>query len=53
MLDRVHDLSGSIAQIALSDLGLDGHSATLPACATRCYRVTRGRADTQSGRVHH
>jgi len=30
MLDRVHDLSGSIAQITLSDLRLHGHSTTLP-----------------------
>jgi hypothetical protein len=34
MLDRVHDLSGSVAQITLSDLRLAGHKATLPECAT-------------------
>ncbi len=40
MLNSVHDLLGSVAQVTLSDLGLHGHSPIVPSGAIWCYRVT-------------
>ena len=42
VLDRIHDLFGPVAQIALGDLGLFAHSLSLSTDSTACYRVLHG-----------
>src|SRR5215471_19186704 len=43
VLDCIHDLLGSVAQVALGDFRLVAHSPSLGAGSTSCYWVLHGR----------
>jgi len=39
VLDSIHDLSGSVSQIALGDFRLSSHKDSIPGHGTQCYAV--------------
>jgi hypothetical protein len=43
VLDSVHDLSGSVSQIALGDFRLSSHKDSIPGHGTQCYAVLQAR----------
>jgi hypothetical protein len=53
MLDRIHDLLGPVAQVALGDLGLWRHDTIIRIGATWCYRVSKpGQASNRARHQH-